>query len=114
MKPNHTDESEPSLGPILQEWKVSASLPPRFQDRVWSRIAQAQATGQRRGPIGTFLDRLPELLLRPRLAAGCLAGLLFMGFAAGWTQGLEKSARLDQDLSSRYVRVIDPYQGGAR
>jgi hypothetical protein len=53
------------------------------------------------------------MLAQPRLAAGYVTALLLLGFAAGWARGLEKSAEMDQQLGSRYVQVIDPYQMGS-
>jgi hypothetical protein len=89
---------------------VSASLPPRFQDRVWQRLARVESGAATANRVPGWLARLHAVLLQPRLAAGYVTVLLLLGFAAGWTQGLEKSARVDEDLSLRYVHVIDPYQ----
>ncbi len=39
-KPGHKEEP---LRALLNEWKVTPSLPPSFQERVWRRIVQAEA-----------------------------------------------------------------------
>ncbi len=110
MKPIPPDGSDPPLGGVLKEWQVKASLPPRFQERVWKRIALAEAPAAPRSGVLAWLDGLQALLSRPGLAAGYVAVLLALGFGLGWVRGLEKSAQIDETLSSRYVQVMDPYQ----
>ena len=111
MKPNQSSDEDPQFRALLQEWKIDASLPPRFQDRVWQRVARTEMRVPAVGGLTGWVARWQSILLQPRLAAGYVALLLLLGFAAGWTQGVEKSARVDQDLSLRYIHVVDPYQG---
>lgn len=113
MKQISPNEGDPSLDRLLSEWDVKASLPPRFQERVWQRIALAEARSARSG-FADVIGRIQALLSRPGLAAGYVTALLALGFVVGWTRGLEKSAQLDQALGSRYVQVIDPYHNGLR
>jgi len=116
MKPLPSDDRDSPLGGLLKEWKVRGSLPPRFQERVWKRIALADA-GTRQdaaagwvGALGAWLGSLQKVLSRPGLAAGYVTALLVLGFAAGWERGVKKSAHIGQSLSSRYVQSVDPYK----
>jgi hypothetical protein len=113
MKPGGHDDPDASLDKLLGEWKVHSTLPPRFQERVWHRIALAGAAPSARTSWAALFSRIQTMLAQPRLAAGYVTALLLLGFAAGWARGLEKSAEMDQQLGSRYVQVIDPYQMGS-
>jgi hypothetical protein len=108
MSENSHPDDEKALSSVLNEWKVSPSLPPRFEERVWARIAVAEARPSQ-GWLGQWWRAWQGGLVRPHLAAGYVTALLVVGFAAGWTRGLEKSAHLDETLSARYVKVVDPF-----
>ena len=105
MKPeDHTDQS---LDKVLQEWRVSAALPPRFQEQVWQRIERTETKDS--GWV-TFIRQIRAAFARPALASSYVALLLFAGIAAGYWQAQASNAHADQMLSSRYVQLIDPYQ----
>ena len=114
MKPS--DDRDPAFGRLLKEWNVSGSLPPRFQERVWKRIALAEtgrpaAFGVRwRSTVPAWIASVQALLARPGLAAGYVTALLALGFVLGWERGTHQGARLDVTLSSRYVQTVDPYR----
>ncbi|MHC1765859.1 MAG: hypothetical protein AB9869_16435 [Verrucomicrobiia bacterium] len=113
MKPGGHHEPDASLDKLLTEWKVNPALPPRFQERVWHRIALAEDVPSDRSTWASLVGRVQALLAHPRLAAGYVTALLVVGFAAGWARGLEKRTELDQQLGSRYVQVINPYEKGS-
>lgn len=94
---------------LLKEWRVRASLPPQFRDRVWRRIALAE-TAAPANRWGEWRRNLQSFLSRPSLATGYVTALLVVGFGVGWFQGVQKSARVERALSTRYVQVIDPYR----
>ncbi len=110
MKPNQTPENDESLRQVLHEWTVDASLPPRFQDGVWQRIARAEA---RPAPSPwSSLARLVEVVLpRPRFALSYVALLLALGVAGGSLAAQIRTRRMQTDLGQRYVQSIDPYLG---
>jgi hypothetical protein len=110
MKPTAPENEGPSLGPVLKEWQVHASVPPRFQEQVWKRIALAEAPAPVKGRLQQWMAAWQGVLTRPSLAAGYLAVLLAIGVSLGWTRGLERSAHVDESLSTMYVQVMDPYQ----
>lgn len=111
-----TDNPEP-LRKALREWRVTAPLPPRFQERVWQKIQQTGASGT---PAETptvwalFQAWLEAALPRPAVATAYLGVLLLAGVAAGRWQARQTTARLESELGARYVQSVDPYQRPSR
>jgi hypothetical protein len=101
-------EPNDPLRDTLREWQVSATLPPRFQERVWQRIAGGEAS-ERPGFWRLLQNWLVTRVPRSAAAAGYVAVLLAMGVAGHW-QGHQKKERVDSQLSQRYVQSVDPYQ----
>lgn len=98
-KYSHADDSE--LSALLRQSRPTAQLPPHFQTNVWRRIEAETA------PMATttWLERLADLVLRPRWAAGLAAGLLLAGVLAGTFQG-RQAARLEAQMN--YLAVVAP------
>ena len=108
MKKNPEPARDP-LDKALAEWRARAPLPPRFQDQVWRRIADAGAEVQMtRWAI--FQNWLQAALAQPAMATACVALLLALGSGTGWWQAHQKTARVESELGSRYVQSLDPYQ----
>ena len=109
MKPVDPFEKNDPLGRTLQEWKVEASLPPRFQEGVWRRIALSEA---RREPSWwrDLFQTVDAAFRRPALAVSFVAILLLAGLSIGFIRARQESARADAALEARYVQSIDPYQ----
>jgi len=104
-----TNPNKDPLDGALAEWRVREPLPPRFQEQVWRRIADAGAEGTTtRWTI--FENWLRLAFARPAVALACAAVLLALGSGTGWWQAHEKSARIQSELGSRYVQSLDPYQ----
>jgi len=105
---NQEIENDVRLQETLRQWMVTTPLPPRFEQRVWRRIEQADA--QRQPTTVESLVRLIELVLvRPKLAYAYAAVLLVLGMAAGSWAAQRETVRLSATLGSRYVQSIDPY-----
>jgi hypothetical protein len=104
-QPNDRDEA---LGRLLKEWRTETSLPPRFQEQVWRRIERAETPTPQslRLLIAHFIG---AVLPRPALAASYVAVLLVVGVTAGWAQAHQATTHVRDELSQRYVRVLDPY-----
>lgn len=106
-------ENPDPLRRVLSEWRVTEPLPPRFQAGVWRKIQQAEASGK---PVATatawmlFKAWLAAALPRPAVAVAYLSVLLVAGMAAGYRQARQTTAHLDNELGSRYVQSVDPYQ----
>jgi len=93
---------------VLKEWRTDATLPPRFHEGVWRRIEWAQA------PVApsvwaVIAQWIGTVLPRPALAASYVAVLVAIGVTVGWAQAHQETARVKDELSQRYVRVLDPY-----
>jgi len=97
-----------NLHRTLGEWEIHEPLPPRFQERVWQRIAREEA--QTSVNLWTlFSNWLGQSLARPSMAVSYLVLLLFTGLLAGyWQARVEQTHTLEQ-LGSRYVQMMDPY-----
>jgi len=109
MKPEPPSGPDPSLRQLLRTWKVREELPPRFADRVWQRIDLASAKPQA-GLWRQVGDRLQQLFATPRLAASYCLVLVAAGLVAGQWQARVASSRYTDELGSRYVQMMDPYQ----
>ena len=109
MEPEIPSENPEPVRKVLQEWKVTTPLPPRFQEQVWQRIerAETQAVSSVWAVIAHWVG---TVLPRPALAVSYVAVLLTIGLTAGWAQAHQTNARVKGELGERYVRVLDPYQ----
>lgn len=108
MNTKHPKEDDARLTALLREWKPDADLPPRFQEGVWRRIAQAE-DAKKIPRLAGFWREIEAALRRPALAACYVAILLFVGLGAGMLQAREQSARMDRTLEARYLQSVDPY-----
>ena len=113
MKPESESENPEPLRKVIREWSVTEPLPPRFQEGVWSKIRQSEARGM---PAVTttgwalFKAWLATTLPRPALAVAYVSVLLAAGMAAGYWQARQATAHWENELGSRYVQSVDPYQ----
>jgi len=108
MKTDEPGNHDEALSKVLKEWRTDASLPPRFQEGVWRRIERAQAPAAP-SVWATIAHWIGTVLPRPALAASYVAILLAIGVTVGWAQGHQQTARVKDELSERYVRMLDPY-----
>jgi hypothetical protein len=107
MKPkNPSEENDPLLSNVLGQWKIDATLPPRFQENVWRRISQKEA------PAGTrpsFMGWIETAFKRPALVTSYVTVLLFIGLTTGYLRGHDKTMREQSQERTLYVQSIDPY-----
>ena len=114
MKPENERSSDQLLHKALGEWLVKdLSLPPRFQEQVWHRIelSESQTTT---GLLGQLVASILSRLAKPSLALSYLVVLLLVGLLAGYLQAQTHKAHTIQTLSSRYVKMMDPFKAGER
>ena len=109
MKPNDSPESEGRLRELLATWKVAPTLPPRFEQRVWQRIERCE-TQPAVGALAQWFNQIATALTNPRLAISYMTILLAAGLLAGFWQAQLAKARAAENLSARYVQMLDPYQ----
>jgi hypothetical protein len=108
MKPNDM-EQDARLTSLLQEWQVTDTLPPRFQESVWRKIARNEAPA--RGGIWQALRRWFDAPIpRPAVAFAYVLVLTGVGLATGYWQGHETIERVDTTLGQRYLSSVNPYQ----
>ena len=110
---NQSLNDEQKLQQRLSEWKVETTLPPRFREQVWHRIARMESRQSAR-PWQQISDWFGQALMRPRLAFSYVAMLLLAGLLTGYWQGRATEARTLENLSQRYVQLLDPYQNPQR
>ena len=111
MKPKKKGRNDESLSALLQDWKITSELPPRFQENVWRGIERAERQPLPAIPILSVLNGWFERLLsRPTLAFAYVTIMLVVGGIVGLSHAQVESNRLSAELSIRYVQSIDPYQ----
>jgi hypothetical protein len=98
------------LDELLQEWRFTLPLPPRFNEQVWKRIERAEIPGISIGEAvrGWFAIAFA----RPAFAYAYVSALLVIGLTLGAVQAGQQSARWEQQLEASYVQSVDPYQKG--
>lgn len=109
MKPNDTTEDDRRLREVLATWQVSATSPPRFQERVWQRVERRDSQPAA-GPWAQLLQEIAAALSRPRLAVSYVTLLLAGGLLAGLWQAHATNERVSQNLSARYVQMLESFQ----
>lgn len=96
------------LDAVLKRWQPEETVPPRFEERVWKRIARNEVV--RTSPWALFWQEIAAGLAKPSLAAVYLAVLLMTGLAGGYYHARLAESHTLEDLSTRYVQMVDPYQ----
>jgi hypothetical protein len=108
MKTNENPKNDPLDG-LLRQWSVPETMPPRFQEQVWQRIAKAE-TPVAPGVWTRVWTLLNDLLPRPTVAAAYLSVLLGLGIVAGSLAAQARTSRVETEMGFRYVQSINPYQ----
>ena len=89
------------LSALLRESRAAPALPPRFQQKVWRRIEDTEASPQ----TATWLDALASLILRPRFAVAATVVLLVTGVFVGALEG-RQAARHEAQMN--YLAAVAP------
>lgn len=108
MKANEIGPNDEALRALLQQWRVEAPLPPRFEEGVWRRVERARAHALDH-PLRRWLEQVVVWVNRPAIATACAALLLVAGVAAGSWHARETTGRWDRQLAQRYVVSVNPY-----
>lgn len=102
MKHESEHPRDAKLRALVRESRLTADLPPGFQNAVWKRLERNELA-----PQSHWLDALAGWLFRPRFAAASLAAVMLLGVASGTFTG----ARAERGNSqARYVVSVDPFQ----
>lgn len=102
------DDHEP-IRKLMRDWTVTAPLPPRFNEGVWRRIEQSEASPTLMIWLAVA-DWVATVLPRPTVAVSYVTMLLLIGISAGHWQVRNHTAHVDHELGARYVQSVDPYQ----
>jgi len=103
-------DNETNLKGLLQEWRVTTPLPPRFSEQVWKRIERADVPSV--SVIAALRAWFAMAFARPAFVVSYVSVLITVGLALGFVQANHKAAQWDRQLEARYVHSIDPYQRG--
>ena len=103
------DPSDSDLREKLAAWRIEASLPDDFQQRVWKRIAAREAANID-SPWLTWLRILATRFSVPRLALAAVIAGLFIGTTTGVVEASRWNSATWNRLEAKYVQSIDPYQ----
>lgn len=104
MKQENLTPDDAKLSSLLRQSRVAPSLPPRFQDNVWRRIADTEAR-KTAGSPGWFEAAL-AFVLRPRLAFAAAAALVMAGALFGAHDGNQLARH---DAQARYLASVAPH-----
>src|SRR5712691_10375968 len=110
MKPEYSSENDAALRKVLLQWEVEDSLPPRFCEQVWQRIARSEADAPV-PPWTVLANWTGAVMSRPSLAVSYVTLLLLTGLFAGYWHARSDTARMSEELGTRYVQMLDPYKG---
>ena len=104
----NTDKNQDALDKCLREWRVDASLPPQFRDRVWQRIERGESSGEF-SLREVFAVVISRFVFRPQLAFSYAALALVLGLALGYWQARADTSTAVSGLEQRYIQTVDPY-----
>ncbi len=99
------NETDAKLTVLLKEAHPSPSLPPRFQEGVWARLASLEAKSPIRNEAGWF-EQFVAGLLRPAYASVVVASVMLLGALLGVRNGEQSTHRVEQD---RYLAAVSPF-----
>jgi len=107
MKRDIPSSADEPLRELLRSARPEATLPPRFEESVWQRIARPEPRSPHR--FSAWLDTLVEWTAQPRWAFGGLAVVLTLGLFLGTLRGFDDAK---QEARARYVAAVAPVGGG--
>jgi hypothetical protein len=112
MKPESKDRGDDDrLHKLLQSWKVSAPLPPGFQDSVWTRITREETKQQASPAVRLWeelLARWRAFLVQPAGASAYLLALLVVGVGLGYLQSEHYTEKAEKAWRTAYVQSVNP------
>lgn len=93
---------DPKLQELLRGNRPSPSLPPRFQQNVWRRIEDSDASVK----SASWLDALVALILRPRFALAAATALVLVGVFTGTLEGRHEARH---EAQMNYLASVAPH-----
>ena len=107
----HSNRDDDGLHELLKSWHVDASLPPRFRENVWRKIARETASNPSRWRSGwnEFVSGCAAVLQRPAGAIAYLLTLMVVGTGLGYWQAERYSGHREATWRAAYVQSVNPY-----
>lgn len=102
MNKEETHPADAKLSALLRESRISPLLPPGFQENVWRRVESAEAPPV---TIGSWLDALAAMILRPRFALATATAFIAAGALFGAYAGDVAANRAAQ---AQYIAAVAP------
>jgi hypothetical protein len=109
MQPKPHNDRASELSEVLGEWRVEATLPPRFQEGVWRQIARTQVV--QHAPGGwwtTLLLRWEKLVHRPVGVAACLTFFTALGIGFGLWHAQAYAKHTQSAWQNAYFQSVSP------
>lgn len=103
MNTNNPNPDDAKLSSLLRESRAAPAVPPRFQENVWRRIADAE--DRKSADSTSLVDALINWVLRPRLAFATVAALVIAGSLLGVREGNQLARR---NAQVRYLAAVAP------
>ena len=107
-KMNSNSPNNDPLSDALRAWRIDVPLPTGFQKNVWQRIESSQ-TPPRQSAFNLFTNWIANALPHPAMAVSYIAALLVIGVSVGWGHARHEIAQVKDELSDRYIQVLDPH-----
>ena len=95
------------LGKALDSWKLSSSLPPRFNEMVWSKISSTRNISVRE----ILAERFSAVFSRPAVAWAYVGILMLTGISGGYFFGTAQADEIRTTQMASYIQYVDPYAG---
>jgi len=96
------NSQDQQLQSLLRTARTAPVLPPRFQQDVWRRIEDAEASAK----ADSWLDALASLVLRPRFALAAAAVMFLTGVFTGTLEGRQLAQR---EAQMNYLAAVAPH-----
>jgi len=109
MQQQPRNDRSDELSEVLKEWRVDASLPPRFRESVWRNIAVSEGShNARNGFWSSLLLHWENFVRRPVGIAACLALFTAVGVGFGLWHARAFAHRAETAWQNAYVLSVNP------
>lgn len=98
------------LHQLLQSWRIEATLPTRFQERVWRRIALREEDEPAAAKLwAEFTAWCRAALRQPAMAAAYLTVVVATGAGLGYWKSERYVEQTELGWRAAYLQSVNPY-----